>query len=389
LGAAASRFARPFVQLFVLFLVPAPLLTASPAWAQADPEPRAYIEAGTDVALKGNAPVAGYAFFLWNRPHFPAEDQYLRVVVAPTYLQSELVQDHWPYGRHAVSIGLNGGGIRYGHWEYREGSYKGAESFWGDGGEVPLSYYAGTKLFGQLPLQGQIRVTPAYLVYQDSLDTADRFKLPPDTGLFTGRVGLRLGGVPPELLPTLALEVSAWYEATYRTNTGTFGFPERPEQLESLSQRAWGRIAADLEPLEGHHVELLVTAGLSKDADLLSSFRLGSALPFWSEFPLILHGYFVEEVFAKRFWLVNASYRFPIWPNQRSVFLRVSGDLAGVNYIPGHHLPRNRLGGAGVDLSVAFTSRITLVVGYGYGFDAPRNGGFGGHMAHALIEVKF
>jgi hypothetical protein len=365
------------------------LLLAVSARAQPDPEPRAYLEAGTDVPLKGNAPVDGYAFFLWNRPNFPAEDQYLRVVVAPTYLLSEFVQDHWPYGRHAVSIGLNGGGIRYGHWEYRDGSYKGAESFWGDGGEVPLSYYAGTKLFDQLPLQGQIRVTPAYLVYQRSFDTANRFELPSDTGLFTGRVGLRLGGVPPELLPKLALEVSAWYEASYRTDPSSFGFPERRESLESLTQRAWGRMAAVFAPLEGHTVELTVTAGLSKDVDLLSSFRMGSALPFRSEFPLILHGYFVEEVFAKRFWLVNASYRFPAWPGSRSVSIRVSGDLAGVDYIAGHELPRNRLGGAGLDLSIAFTPRVTAVVGYGYGFDAPRNGGFGGQMAHALIEVKF
>ena len=43
----------------------------------------------------------------------------------------------------------------------------------------------------------------------------------------------------------------------------------------------------------------------------------------------------------------------------------------------------------GGDLSVAFTPRVTMVVGYGYGFDAPRNGGFGGHEAHALIELKF
>ena len=46
-----------------------------------------------------------------------------------------------------------------------------------------------------------------------------------------------------------------------------------------------------------------MTAGFSLDVDLLSSFRMGSALPFRSEFPLVLHGYFVEEVFAKRFWL--------------------------------------------------------------------------------------
>jgi len=387
LDGAGSRSARSLGRLAGLILVV--LLPVVSAHAQADPEPRAYLEVGTEVPLKGNAPIDGYAFFLWNRPNFPAEDQYLRVVVAPTYLLSEFVQDHWPYGRHAVSIGLNGGGVRYGHWEYRDGSYKGEESFWGDGVEVPLSYYASTKFFDKLPLQGQIRVTPAYLVYQDSFDTANRFRLPPETGLFTGRVGLRLGGVPPELLPQLALEVSAWYEAAYRTNTGEFGFPERPESLESLTQRAWGRLAAVFDPLEGHTVELTATAGLSKDADLLSSFRLGSALPFRSEFPLILHGYFVEEIFAKGFWLVNASYRFPAWPGSQNVRLAILADIAGVDYIEGHSLPRNYLRGLGADVSIKFTPRMTMVVGYGYGVDAPRDGGFGGQMIYTLIEVKF
>jgi hypothetical protein len=347
------------------------------------------VEVGTEVPLQGNAPLTGYAFFLWNRPHFPEPDQYLRVVVAPTYLLTELLQDHWPYGRHAVSIGLNGGGLRFGHEEFRHGSYKKEESFWGHGGELPLSYYAGTKLFDVLPLEGQVRVTPAFVVYQQSFNTADRFELPPDTGLFTGRVGLRLGGVPPELLPDVALEASAWYEATYRTAAGTFGFPERPERLESLTQRAWGRVAAVITPADGHTVEVLVTAGFSHDADLLSSYRLGSALPFRSEFPLILRGYFVEEVFAKRFWLVNASYRFPAWPGSRHVRLRIGGDIAGVDYVDGHRLPREHLRGVGADLSVTLTPTVTVVVGYGYGLDAPRNGSFGGHEAHALIELKF
>jgi hypothetical protein len=387
LDAGAFRPAHPLFRLAGLVLLS--LLAATHAGAQADPEERKYLEVGTEIPLKGNAPVNGYAFFLWNRPNYPNEDQYLRVVVAPTYILSELVQDHWPFGRHAVSIGLNGGGIRYGHDEFRNGNYKEEESFWGHGAEFPLSYYAGTKLFDKLPLQGQIRVTPSFVVYQDSFGTSDNFRLPEDTGLFTGRVGLRLGGVPPELLPRIALEASAWYEATYRTNTNSFGLPDRQEPLESLTQRAWGRLAGVFTPTEGHTVEVKATAGFSHDVDLLSSYRMGSALPFRSEFPLILHGYFVEEVFAKRFWLVNASYRFPAWPGSRDVQLRLSFDMAGVNYVDGHRLPREHLRGVGADVSVAVTPRITVVAGYGYGIDAPRNGGFGGHMAHALVEVKF
>ena len=60
---------------------------------------------------------------------------------------------------------------------------------------------------------------------------------------------------------------------------------------------------------------------------------MGSALPFRTEFPLVLHGYFVEEVFAKRFWLVNASYRFPAWPGSRDVQLRLSFDMTGYGWL--------------------------------------------------------
>ena len=63
--------------------------------------------------------------------------------------------------------------------------------------------------------------------------------------------------------------------------------------------------------------------------------------------------------------------------------------MAGVDYVDGHSLPREHLRGVGADMSVAVTPRVTVVGGYGYGLDAPRNGGFGGHMVHALVEVKF
>jgi hypothetical protein len=43
----------------------------------------------------------------------------------------------------------------------------------------------------------------------------------------------------------------------------------------------------------------------------------------------------------------------------------------------------------GADLSIALTGRVTLQIGYGYGWDAPRGGSFGGHELGTQIEVKF
>jgi len=138
-----------------------------------------------------------------------------------------------------------------------------------------------------------------------------------------------------------------------------------------------------------HTARVFLTAGTTESSDALSSFRLGSALPFRSEFPLILHGYFVEEVFARRFWLLNLACRFPLPPVPDRVKLQLSFDWAHVDYAPGHRLPRNDLRGVGADLCIAITRQVTLMLGYGYGLDAPRGGGFGGQEAHALLEYKF
>src|SRR5262249_2376160 len=213
---------------------------AAPAAAQIDPEPRANLELGVEGPLRGNGPVSGYAFFLWNRPHFLEEDLYLRLIVAPTYLTSELVRDRWPADGHAVGIGVAGGLFPYNFDEFRNGSHKDRESFWGHGAETTLSYYRRLTIADVLPLDGQLRPQPRYAVYERA-DTARTFQLPPATMIYIGRVGLRLGGVPPELIPDLALEASIGYEPAYRAEAGTYGLPERPQTLEHFTQRGWAR----------------------------------------------------------------------------------------------------------------------------------------------------
>ena len=65
-----------------------------------------------------------------------------------------------------------------------------------------------------------------------------------------------------------------------------------------------------------------------------------------------------------------------------------SAAYARVDYIQKHRLPRSGLAAVGANLSVALTKRITLVVGYGYGIDARRGHGFGGHDVDAQFEFK-
>ena len=362
---------------------------AGPARAQIDPEPRANLEVGVEGPLKGDGPISGYFFLLYNRPKFLRDDQYLRVVAAPVYLYSELVRDEWPGRRQAVGIGFGGGYTPYNFYNFKDGGYLERESFLGSGGEAFVSYYPRGKIAGVMPLEAQVRLRSRYVLYGRSDDTDPRFRLPADTPIYYGRIGLRLGGEPPELLPRVALELSLWYEAGYRQTADAFGFPEAPQALEHLTQQGWGRAGGVVTIAKGHTARVFLTAGTAPTTDALSVFRLGSALVFRDEFPLVLHGYFFDEIFARRFWLLNLAYRFPLVPGSDRVQIQLAADIAQVDYFPGHGLPRSTLRGIGIGLSARLTPRLSLVVGYGYGIDALRNGSYGGHELNMFLEWKF
>lgn len=376
--------------LIPLFLCVFMLNWTSAAEAQLDPQRRTNLEAGLEVPIRGNGPLNGNGFLLLNRPHFPTEDSYLRIVVSPVYVASEIVRDRWPAEGNAVGLGIAGGLFGYDFNEFRDGDYKRRESFWGHGGAASLSYYwRQLKIAGVPPVEGQLRLQPQYAVYATGSHTGSAFHLPADSAIYSLLGGIRVGGVPPELFPKQALEVSVWHEASYRDRSGRFGLPERPQETNHFTQRSWARGGGVFAPWLDHTVSLFLTGGMAEDTDALSVFRLGGALRFQSELPLILHGYNAGEVFARRFGLVNASYQLAPIPGVNWFRLQLSGDYARVDYFSGHSLPHRNLAGAGADAITALTKSATLVLGYGYGFDAPRGHHAGGQEAHILFEVKF
>ena len=162
-----------------------------------DDETRTYIEGGVEVPLKGNGPTTGYAYLFSTRPHVLAEDLYLRLVVPPGYFISELILDHFPSQNSALGVGVSGGFFAESQTEFRDGRYESAESFTGDSAGGTLAYYLrGPKIFGRLPIEGQIRVNPKYVWYDRSDGTSRYFRLPENTAIYDMRVGIRLGGVP-------------------------------------------------------------------------------------------------------------------------------------------------------------------------------------------------
>jgi len=381
---------RSLIPLLLSVLV---LTRPGTAKAQLDTQWRQNLEVGLEHPIRGNGPLNGYGFLLLNRPHVPTEDWYLRVVLSPIYVLGELVRDRWPAEGHAVGMRFDGGFFAHNFSDFRNGDYKRAESFNGNGFGASLSYYwRQLKIAGVLPVEGQLRVWVDYAFYGDGSDTSPDFRLPADSPIYSVRGGVRIGGIPAELFPKKAIEASVWHEVNYRATAGSFGLPERPQETKHFTQRTWARAGSIFTPWLDHTVSLVLTGGVAEDTDLLSVFRLGGALRFRGDVPLILHGYNAGEVFARAFGLVNASYQFAPIPGVDWFRLQLSGDYARIDYFPGRSLPRPNLFGAGVDAIFAltkFTRNATVVLGYGYGFDAPRGNGTGGHEVHVLFEKKF
>ena len=366
-------------------LIWASCFSSLPALAQIDPVKRELIQVGYNASFEGHAPLSAYAFYYRNQPDFLRTNLTLRVAMAPTYLDSEL-------GIHGVlddltdvGIGVAGGGYADSYNEIRQGKFLPDESFDGFGGGVNLSLY---HLFNPgylIPLNGVLRGTMRYATYADASQTASNFRLPHSMGIFDVRTGLRWGGREPTLFPSLAMELSVWYEGEFRSEADKYGL-NLDRRIEPRSHLFWGEayLAYKLPKL-GHSFSINITAGTSIEADRLSAFRLGGFLPLVAEYPLSLPGYYYQELSAERFALLGATYTVPLDSHARWN-VTVTAATAFVDYLSGFEQPGQSHSGVGA--GVFYTSRTwRVMVDYGYGIDAVRSGGRGAHSIGLLLQL--
>ncbi len=361
------------------------LLCVAPAgWAQIDPTKRDLFQFGYNAALQGHPPLSIYAFYYRNQPDFLRTNLTLRLALSPTYMDSELgIRD--ALGPNTdLGIGLAGGGFADSYYEIRQGKYLPKESFDGYGGETSLSLYHLFNPGHLIPLNGVLRGIAHFSTYDPTSDTAPDFRVPEDMGIFSVRTGLRWGGREPTLYPSLAMELSIWYQGEFRTHSDTYGFGDR--FVEQHSHLFWGEafLAYTLTNI-GHTFFVNLTAGTSIDADRFSAYRLGALLPMNSEFPLSLPGYYYQELSAQRFVLLGGTYIVPLESRKRWN-ATVTAATASVEYLPGLEQPGHWHSGVGG--GVFYTSPSwRVMVGYGYGVNAIRSGGRGAHSIGLLLQL--
>jgi hypothetical protein len=360
------------------------------ALSQIDPFPRELIQVGYNASFEGHAPLAGYAFYYRNQPDFLHTNLTLRLAIAPTYLDSELGFSHLLGENTDLGVGLAGGGYADSYSEIRQGKFRPKESFDGFGGETSVSVYHLFNPTQEIPLDGVLRGAIHYATYAADDNTASTFDVPENETMFVVRTGLRWGGKEPILFPSLAMELSAWYEGQFRMNPDTYGYttnnPDGDRHINSHSHLFWGTaLLAYTMTNSGQSFYVNLTAGTSVDADRFSAYRLGALLPLVSEFPLSLPGYYYQEISARRFVLLGGNYIIPLDKKDHWNF-NINGATAGVDYLRGLEQPGDWLSGVGAGVLYR-TSSVKVMVGYAYGIDAIRSHGRGANSIGVLMQM--
>ncbi len=387
------KLGRWNLSLLVLLLLPV-LFRSSSAFAQLDPYQRSLLQLGYNQAIIGKAPLSGYAFYYYNQPGFITSNLTLRIAIAPTYLDAELGIKNVLGTNTDIGIGLAGGAWADSYYEVQQGQYLPAQSFTGYGTTISGSIYHLFNPDQLVPLNGLLRGEFHYADFQPNDDTAPNFTVPSGITSFNVRTGLRLGGEEPLLFPNVAMELSAWYEGQFREDYGYYGFPVNgllgDRQINAVSHLFWARaLFAYTLPKSKQNFLINLTAGTSSSADRFSAYRLGGLLPLASEFPLMLPGYYYQEITATKFALLNANYSIPLDPQKRFSFTAVgSGGI--MDYLPGLAQPGQWNSGIGGGFTYQSTSGAwQIMTDYGYGFQAMRGDhGRGGQAIGILIQFN-
>lgn len=364
-------------------------IVVSTAQAQIDPEHRQLLHLGVNQSLYTEGPMGAYAFYYWNMPHIPTTNQTLRLVIAPGYLDSELGFNRL-LGEHTdLAIGAFGGMFANSYQEVRHGQYYKGESFDGNGGGLNLSIYHLFNPASRIPLNGMLRGGFNYHSFCDTDDTDDNFERPENQPFYNVRAGLRWGGKEPLLSPVLAMELSGWYEMSCRPDSGDYGFADDRE-LNSVTHRLFMRAQLNYTTLQyKHYIVAGLMGGTVLNADRFSAYRIGGMLPFTSEFPMYMPGYFFGELSAEDFGLLYGVYTIPLDEDKQWQLVGM-GATGVMDYMD--DMGQAGAWNSGVAGGMAFKSenrRWRIVSLLGYGINAQRKGGEGGYSIGFAFQYNF
>ncbi len=347
------------------------------------------LELGYDQPLTGKGPQGVYAYYYYNTPDLFDTNTALRLAIAPAYVDGELGFKQLLSPTTDVGVGFFGGMFGANYYEVRQGQYYQNESFYGSGGGAALSVYQLLNPGMLIPVNLVARAGMRELTYTGTSETADNFALPANQTVGYTREGIRVAGKEPLLYPDLGLELSVWFERQWRLDSQQYGF-SNDRSISPNVNLYW--LYAGLNYAwtnSGQKVSFAFTAGGSTGADQLGAYRLGGVLPLVAEFPLILPGYYYEELTATGFEHFYGAYDIPLIPDHRLEF-RLEAATAHVDYLKGYQQTSDWQTGVGGGLTFAPKNKnFEIVLRYGYGFNALRGGKEGAQSIGVLFQYDF
>jgi hypothetical protein len=363
-------------------------LGAAPAGAQIDDAERFLLQGGYEQGLAEPGPKAPYVFAYINRPGVYGSSTTLRLALAPVYLDSEVgianAFGHWS----DAGIGLSGGGYAFGQSEVFRGDEKRGEAFIGHGGGPSFTAYPHLGGIGPVPLSGVVRVAASYADYIRDAATAPEFALPRDEWTGSFRAGLRFGGQEPGLDTAPAMELSTWWETRVREHSGAYGY-NGDRMAQGRTDLYWSRLLFAYTTDSGKRIGLGASFGAGTGVDRFSAYRLGGMLTQNSEFPLILPGYFSQEIAARRFGHVWLRGGLPL-DDRRKLIVNLFAAGASIAPVDGTDSGGTRHMGVGAGLEFTpIKGALSGMLTYGYSPTALRRGGRGGQGIALSFEVNF
>lgn len=363
------------------------MVVAGQTFAQVDTEHRRRLTLQTSIAVHDSEESLGGAGYYWfNDDHFPWTNTALRLIYAGVYAEGELSYFLPAHTNTAIGFGLGGGVYADNMTPYVDGERLASQEF--DGDNVNAHIFINQTIPNPTPLPLNVRATygASYSLYRDA-NSPQTFTLPSDFLTHTILGELRFGGIEPGLTAKRGLVLYIAADANYRSGFHAFGpnaalFPEHKQY-----ERVYGTLGGKL-PFGKTMVGLRIHGGAGEDLDELSAFKLGGNLFGVDQYSYTMHGYYIREFFAKDFGLVNFELAQQI-TESHELTLHLYGDYAKAKTVAPQDGQWHDYSGVGTGVSFRTFWDIDVLISYGYGFDALRNGKRGGHEIGLAFEKNF
>ena len=225
-----------------------------------------------------------------------------------------------------------------------------------------------------------------YEDYSRDDDTAPAFILAPSGTFQSMKLNGNTGHLNRPLYSPSGWNLNLTFEAVFRNHWHRWGPPnlwDSPSEFQKMQLNTSYVFSSFYE----QKMIAKLNGGIGNGLDRLSAYKIGGSLAGIFD-PLVLHGFYAQEIFAEDYGLLNLDYVFPLLKEQEmALHLYLDSAVTQRSDILDHQAHGWIGVGSGVSLKGWLDSQ--WLFGYGYGINAQRKSDHGGHEVFAQMTKSF